>query len=254
MSDTRHDPIGDDILVAFVDGELDAGTHEKVAQAAASDPRIRQRVEMFRRTGELSRGAFAAVLEEPLPRALLDTVEEAGRKPARVPPAGIGWPALAVAASLIAASFFGLGTLVSPFEDPAPANGGPVALESPLLQRALERSVDGVTVADSDHPYAVTPRFTFRTSGGAFCREFDLSPRAAGRGYSGIACRDRGSWHAAMLLARAPSGNAAREPGTYVPAEGEDGDPVGGAIARMIEGEPLRPAQVQRAIEREWTR
>lgn len=252
MSNGDFDRFRDDILVAFVDGELDAATREQVAQAAARDPEIRQRVDMFRRTGELSRGAFSSVLEEPVPQRLLDTVHRTGGGTTPVASAGARWAPLAMAASLVAVSFFSLGTLVSPFEEPAQRDGGPLALEDPLFQRALERSADGVTVAGARHAYAVTPRFTFRTADGDYCREFDLSPRDAGRGFRGIACRQRGTWRTAMLLARAPAGIAAPARDAYVPASGEGGDPVGDAIARMIDGEPLRPAEVQRAVEQEW--
>ena len=48
----------DSLLVAYVDGELDAATAQEVEALLASDPQALQRVEMFRETAALLRAAF----------------------------------------------------------------------------------------------------------------------------------------------------------------------------------------------------
>ncbi|MCC7273223.1 MAG: hypothetical protein IT561_11195 [Alphaproteobacteria bacterium] len=61
----------DETLMAFVDGELDAGTADAVARAAAADADVAARVRAFQDSAIMVRAAFADVVDEPVPDRLL---------------------------------------------------------------------------------------------------------------------------------------------------------------------------------------
>jgi anti-sigma factor RsiW len=92
----------DPLLVAYVDGELDASTAQEVEAMLASDPRARRHVEMFRETASLLRAACDERLY---------AVENVSLPPRRQSPR-VGPRVWAVAASLLAVvAGFGGGAL-----------------------------------------------------------------------------------------------------------------------------------------------
>src|SRR5580658_6262030 len=73
--------------MAYVDGELDAPTRERVASAVAADPEVARRVAAHQAVREKLRAGFAPILKEPVPDRLLSLVHSApGAAPARVLP------------------------------------------------------------------------------------------------------------------------------------------------------------------------
>ena len=52
-------PVDDTLLVAYVDGELDAATHQRIADLVEQEPAVRARVAMFRRSCDLLRAALS---------------------------------------------------------------------------------------------------------------------------------------------------------------------------------------------------
>ena len=82
----RTTRIDDVMLMAYVDGEVDAQTAREIEATIATDPAIGRRVAMFRQTATMMRGAFGEVLHEPVPERLLGALG--------------GGPAAAVAASV----------------------------------------------------------------------------------------------------------------------------------------------------------
>ena len=57
-------PVVDTLLVAYVDGELDAATHQRIADLVEQEPAVRARVAMFRRSCDLLRAALSGVDDE----------------------------------------------------------------------------------------------------------------------------------------------------------------------------------------------
>jgi anti-sigma factor RsiW len=62
--------IDDVMLMAYVDGEVDAQTAREIESALVHDSTLSQRVALFRQTASLTRGAFTEVLHEPVPDRL----------------------------------------------------------------------------------------------------------------------------------------------------------------------------------------
>jgi anti-sigma factor RsiW len=68
----------DEILVGYVDGELDPETAGRIEAEMVRDPELRRRVEIFRATSKLIKDAFQSMGDEPVPLALLAKVRGAG--------------------------------------------------------------------------------------------------------------------------------------------------------------------------------
>jgi anti-sigma factor RsiW len=61
----------DELLVAYLDGELDAGPSAEVAAAIARDPALSRDAQALRESAAALRAAFDEVLHEPVPERLL---------------------------------------------------------------------------------------------------------------------------------------------------------------------------------------
>lgn len=69
--------LGDEVLMAYADGELDPLASAQVARALAADPRVAARVALFRDTADAARAAFAPDLERSVPAGLLHALDDA---------------------------------------------------------------------------------------------------------------------------------------------------------------------------------
>jgi len=63
--------VDDVMLMAYVDGEMDAATAREIETALAGDPALMLRVQQLRDGAMMARGAFAEVLHEPVPERLI---------------------------------------------------------------------------------------------------------------------------------------------------------------------------------------
>ena len=66
----------DETLMAYADGALEGAAAARVARGALADRRVRNRIEIFRRTAMLARAALAPVVDEPVPARLVAAVRE----------------------------------------------------------------------------------------------------------------------------------------------------------------------------------
>lgn len=231
----------DEMLMAYVDGELAAEDAAAVARAIAADPVLKQRAADFRDTRLLARGAFAEDRAEPVPAALAAAVRAAAErsrqgsaspisatpKPATPDPAPESAPgtgarvvafpqrrraalvALPIAACLmIAAGLAGflIGEARAPVSDVAAVAplGGEAAVTAALagLVSGEER-----TLADGRRLAAVA---SFPVDGGV-CRVFTVRGAAAGA-VEAVAC-DRGAGLAVEVAVTATD-----DAGAYTPA------------------------------------
>jgi anti-sigma factor RsiW len=116
---------GDDRLVAYLDGELEAAERRTVERWLAVDATASARMAAFARTGKLLRLAFDDVMHEPLPERLIAAARGEGgagapRRVGRPRAAALRWrTALPIAASLAGlligggAAFLGVDRLVA---------------------------------------------------------------------------------------------------------------------------------------------
>jgi hypothetical protein len=254
--------IPDEVLTAYVDGELEAGERARVEQAMAEDARLARRVARHRALRARLRTAFDAALREPLPQRLVNAAKLEGssgpaqiidlarvraarsRRPERRRLALPRRGAVAVAASLIVGVATGL--LVAYLlasTSPTEYRDGTLLASGPL-SHALNDQLAGAAPGAG----AVRIGLSFRAKSGGFCRTFALDNSHA---LAGLACEDKQRWRIVTLLGsettNAPgSSQAYRTAGSAMPAA------LLQAINERISGEPLDAAAETKARREGW--
>ena len=237
-----------EILMAYVDGQLDSAQSREVEAALADDPAAREMVARFRRSSEILGAGLDGVLYEPVPQRLLDA---ARGEPARVVAFRFrtgdvdwtGWPGLAVAASVLLVVGITVGALLfGTGDDPV------MTMAGDPLQHALESQTSGAPLVTEDG-MQVTPLLTFRAADGRPCREFDRE--AGDMAVFGVACRDaQGRWVAQIEIQRGLLPGAAQGQ-YYLPAAG-DTDPVSDVLDLLGVGPALSVDEETQLLESGW--
>ena len=228
---------------AWLDGELDPAAAAEVESAVAADPRLASLTEQHRAFGTRLRGTFDVVVAAPVPERLTETVGPrrgsvidfgARRQPsARAPFAPL--PQWAVMAATLAVGVL-VGTILNGSEAAGPVEvRGAKMYAAAQLDRALETEL-----ASSGAAGEVRVGLTFRDQTGTICRSFTVELS------SGLACRDRSSWHVRGLFA-APEG----QNGSYRMASGTNPN-LGALIDATIAGDPFDDAQEEEAQRAGW--
>jgi hypothetical protein len=190
--------VSDEMLMAFVDGELEPQAAEEVARAIAAEPGLAQRADAFRTSRGLARDAFAPVMAEPVPERLVDTIMQrhAGESAAPGRP-GLLRSALPLAAAVALAAGLGgylLGqAAVAP--DAAPLLGGPALAEAIGATPSGEQRT--VRIAGRDVSVRVLAAYAVD---GGLCRTFE-AVAAASEATRGIGCRFGEAWHVDVAVA-----------------------------------------------------
>ncbi len=233
--------VTDEMLMSYVDGELDEASAAAVERAVQADPGLATRMDAFRRSRTATRDAFARLLSEPAPDRLVDSV--LGSAPigasnvvAFSPRPRLVQAAMAMAATLVVAAGVGgywYGQTVG-----GGAGAPAVALLDghPALLAALDevpggeaRNLDGGALALQE---------TYRIDGGV-CRSFTLA--GGDGGVRGLACNRGAGWNVDMAVADGGAGT-----GTFSPASDRaafaldaylDGLEAGGALGGAEEAE-----------------
>lgn len=182
----KIDKIDDEVLCAYIDGELDESARRKVERVIAEDEELEQR--LF----DLERGDF--MLRRAFP------------SPAKVTPKPASSPRSSMfhwlqAGALVAASLAGVVVGVNLQRTEMPTNLGSLVMyehleTSPVFQETMERRPSGTVVEWKQTPEQTSilePIQTFKIADGTYCREFELD-EAKGK-ISGLVCRDQnGYW------------------------------------------------------------
>jgi surface antigen len=237
-----------EILMAYVDGQLDSAQSREVEAALADDPAAREMVARFRRSSEILGAGLEGVLHEPVPQRLLDA---ARGEPARVvafrprtrDQAWHGWPGLAAAATVLLVVGITAGALLFGSGDQAVMTAA-----SDPMQRALESQQSGSPWVAQDGAQ-VTPVLTFRAADGRPCREFEST--TGDTASFGVACRDaQGRWVAQIEVQRGllPAAIQAQH---YLPAAGGT-DPVSDVLDLLGAGPALTVEEEARLLESGW--
>jgi anti-sigma factor RsiW len=242
--------ISDETLMAYADGEADAVTRASVETAMRDDPEIARRVALHRAMRETMQGAFAAVIEEPVPERLIAAARGQAIPATAATPGAVTdlararnaanrkiegraarWQPAALAACLLLGlgagylTWHGSGTLIETNADGLTAGA------------ALAKTLSNQLSDDRPAGSAAVTGLSFRTKSGGYCRTFSLSADAA----SGLACRDGARWKInALVQSASDRGNANfRTAQSALPA------PIRSAVEAIIEGEPLdRSAEI----------
>lgn len=244
-------PITDELLCAWLDGELTATERARVDAALAAQPALAERLERLRLANELTRRHADAIDRQPLRpalQALLATTAPAappGQAGTVVPlplrarllhhwqQLSVAQGSLALAASLVLA--VGLALVVMQRDDSA-ADG--FALHAALLEQVA--SGDTLQVGSS----TLSPRFSFRNTAGDWCRVYHVEE--PGQGSDNIACRVNEGW---TLQASLPA--AQQDADAYVPATGT-ADGLDVLLDQLMQGAPLSLDTEARLLRQGW--
>ena len=222
--------ITDETLIAYVDGELSESERLKIDSAVAADPALQERLEKHRRFRARMGGAFAGVLDEPVPERLVEAAKPSNvvRFPDR---GGPSLPWIAMAASLAVGVI--AGSSIPRFQQPAI---GSDMVAHGQLAHALEKQLASNPGKDE----AVRVGLTFRGADG-YCRTFTEKRLA------GLACREGDSWkvHLAVAQQDGPGGE-------YRPAASETPPAVLEAAQTLMVGEPLDAKAEAAAQAKGW--
>ena len=238
----------DEMLVAYVDGELSAEDAADVERALQADHKVREAVQVFRDSAEWSRRAFDDVLREPVPERLIRAangqVEETPQVAVSSTPSRFGLAGLAMAASIALAIGVGSGYSLSGLlgsEDAAIGGLPPIGTvdRGGALHTALESTTSGTLtqIADTGD---VMPLTTFVERDGRYCREFQavFADPSGSKAAFGIACRvPTGSWQVQAVLAAPDPAQA--QAGNFIAASGETEDPLQLLTGSMSDAGPI---------------
>jgi hypothetical protein len=226
--------IGDEQLIAWIDGALSPEAAAEVVEAIERDPALAARAAAHRRLTDRMTRAFGPIADQPVrlpPRQAAEVISLAAARAARaekaVKPHRWAVPG-AIAASLLVGVLVGQQTaMVARIDD----RNGALALAQPVT-RALDNQLSGEA-----GPIRIS--LSFRDKDGGYCRSF------AGRHIDGIACRSDGGW---QLRYAAPASNG--EGNGYLMA-GDDAA-MAGAVSGLIAGDPLDVAAERKARAAGW--
>jgi len=240
-----------EVLMAYVDGELDPASRREVEAAMASDARIAREIARLKAQRSELEAAFSGVLREPMPESLLDSARTAptasavtdlsqvrarkeGARAHRWSPSQ--WAA--IAASVL------IGVLVgrvvfgpAPSSDLVARDGRIVAhgrLAAALFERVGTSQADGIAIGIS-----------YRAKSGEYCRTFATGTQDA---LAGIACRESRAWRV-QALATIPTGTTGAE---YRPAGTNLPPAILRALEASIDGEALDAREETDARARSW--
>lgn len=225
-------------LMAYADGQLEGAALAEVEAAIAADPALAKIVASHKALGGRLSAAYAPVLAEPIPAALLAAVERRGDQkvvalPTRSPAQRWGgWGAMAacLVAGLVLGNFIPKGGLIG---------------QDMTARPALDRALDETLVAQNavDERSGVRIGVSFKDGEGRYCRTFE----AARDGLAGLACREAGDWRVELAAATPKvSGEDAYRQASALPPQ------LAAAVDEAIVGAPLDAAGEAAAKKAGW--
>lgn len=261
--------ISDEMLMAYVDGELGEEDRRSVEMHIGEHPGAASRLAVFQSTGRVLGELFGAPIQDAVPQRLYDAatgvpgatmgnvVSIEKLRAARTPKLAMLW---ATAAALVAVVAAGTatrfwektgGTVNTAFDiaafvdQDAIARGGlEKALESVPSNTETALTIDAVRAA-------FKPVFTFASAAGGYCRQYELSSERDVR-LAGVACRrDDGAWHVEL---HAPIAMGAATEGKIAPAGGKSSEKIDNLVDKLISGDVLGPDQESKLLQEGWRR
>ena len=193
-----NEKVSDEMLMAFVDGEVDAATADDIRRAIAGDPVLAERAAKFGMTREAVQAAYAGIRAQPVPEALVASI--LGHRSATVlafPRRKVFQAALPLAASI--AILFGLsgywyGQQAVPAADP---------LGNQAIAQALGATASGghsaIRIGATEADF--TTLATYRVDGG-LCRTFEVSGPDL-QTLRGVGCNRGADWTVDLTVAQA---------------------------------------------------
>lgn len=236
--------ITDETLSAFLDNELNDAEMEVVRDQLAENPTLADRLAELASVDAELQAHYGSIDDRPVPASIIRMLE--AEPPENAAPAQDhvvvfpwwrrvkGHTGKAIAAAVIA------GVVMTQWLT-QPSDGEPAW---PAIVDILNHQPSG-EVYQLDSETTLTPRLTFRSQAGEWCRQFRLDMEASAS--EQIACRgDGGTWERVAQVEAEP----AAAPDTYQTASG--GSALDQTLDRMMADAPIGPDAERALIQHEW--
>ncbi|MFT3727208.1 MAG: hypothetical protein QM759_05230 [Terricaulis sp.] len=239
--------MNDELLNAYLDGELDAEKRQLVELYLAQNVSASLRLEDLKRADDLLRDAIPRVSTADDPIAKMIMTGERPRPRLKLISGGlkvVQKPWVRAVASMAAACVMGVfvGTAIS--GDRAPNDIDARMMLGPQMSSILDQTPSGQTapVMGGDVQVALT----LQTSDGRYCRQFRINAEESAS--DAVACRDNGRWHM-IVQALAPQAGAG---GAYHTAGADQGSAVDVAVDALGSTIVLDDREERAAMARRW--
>lgn len=228
--------LSDEMLCAYLDGELDTATRSQIEQALQQDAGARVRMERMRHADAMLRSALplqANATDDPLVALIRGGTPVTRRKFSH------GWP-LALAASVAGIA---IGVLVALRLTSDVNSGAELAIMDTATGRTLQTALDathsGGVMASSLARIKIV--LSFRDQNGTPCRIAEISGSIQAEA---IACRDASQWRLIAWDATTRNTDGFRTAG---------GSELMDAVMTQLGGRAaLEPSEEQQLIDRQW--
>lgn len=234
--------LSDELLSAYLDGELDAGTAARVENALGVDLAAQQRLEQMRAADTVLKAALR--LPDIAPRDPLAALIMSSAAPSAAAHVGPRRASRAASYWAIAAGVGGLA--LGYFMSLAVKPPGSAVDSIAVIDAGLSHALDSVASGQSSADRATRLSLSFRAADGRYCRVFSRRPSAGDHG-EGLACRDAAAWH--LVAWDASSGAATSD---YRPAGGNE--MLDAVMDRLGGGAALDLQQERVLIDAHWSR
>ena len=263
--------IKDELIMAYVDGELDDKERVLVEKAMKEDGQLLEKAKIFKESKEMLQGVYDAPLHEEVPEHLLRMVQ-VGRME-QVPPSENWWnrlvttfkefflflnarPALMASAALVFIACLAglLHYMTGPW---APMEKAPQWTNLAAFQKGMAKTPSGEYFLVQKGKIKISPIVTFRDREYPYCREFEIYVASEGLASQvpeggGIACLDEseGRWLVIAYAPFRPKGTASPPEKGYELAGAEN--PMDSLVEKRRIGQPLSKEQELEEISRGW--
>lgn len=257
--------ITNEMLSAYIDGELAPQEMERVREAIAADELLAARLRQFRRVDRLLTEFSSAIDAQPVPPAVLallnppgadaDAAGSAAPRAVVLPltrrPLHRGAGALALAAGLVLAvaivlQFNARDGAQTGFEELV--RTGAVVPSSPLHHALEDVRSDETYALASGAGLEITPVLSFVSTRQEYCREFRVD--AAARAARGVACRRDDRWETLKVVAAEARGSDAH----YATATAKMDEDFDAFVDGLVADAPLGADAEARVLQSGWTR
>ncbi len=249
-------PITDELLMAYADGDISKTDRAIVEAYLARDPLGADRLAAFTATGKALADLFERALPGPVPQRLIDALlapESGDKRGGTVVPFKLPKPRQVLSrvpnwalAACVTSLAIGSGALMvlnqraagtdDMFGAVVSADGTKIAdtaLASVLNTIAM--GANAIQTIDG-HAASIKPVFTFATAQSRFCRQYEIG-RSNAALISGVACRDgQGRW---TIEAQEAIASASSAGGQIVPAGKASSESIDALVDQLISGDAL---------------
>lgn len=238
------DRLSDEMITAWLDGEVTPQQRSEIESAIAASPDLGVRVARLARADRLLTPAFAETLNAPIPQRFESMLESSRRTKGfagfRAALSGLlSPPPMAMAAaSLIVGVMLG-GAILS-----GSPTGAGIATDGDgrmIANDAMATSLASVASGATTGPLAI--RLSLVDDGGRYCRQFE-TPAAAG-----LACRQNDAW---VIDTLSRTSGASSVDGAYVMADGPADATISAALQRLGVRRVLDNREEAAAIASGW--